>query len=135
METLIAIPPSPTAATAAFWEACNRGELQIPHCQACDRLFYYPRTRCPHCGGDRLDTRRAAGGGRIFAFTHVHVSFYGPTWESQLPYTPVLIDLDEGVRMLSRLVGPGRDKVAVGDRVALTFVEIEGRKLPFFMRA
>ena len=56
-------------------------------------------------------------------------------WESQLPYTPVLVDLDEGVRMLSRLIGPDRESVAVGDRVAVAFVEIEGHKLPFFRRA
>ena len=134
MERLTAILPTPTAASAPFWEACNRGELQLPHCRACDRLFYYPRTHCPHCGSRELDTRKAAGGGRIFSFTHVHVSFQGSTWEAQLPYTPVLVDLDEGVRMLSRLIGEGRDAVAIGDRVTLTFAEIEGRKLPYFRR-
>ena len=134
MEDLIAILPTPTAASKPFWDACDRGELKLPHCQSCDRTFYYPRRNCPHCGSATLDTRKSAGKGRVFSFTHVHVSFYGSQWESQLPYTPVLVDLDEGVRMLSRLIGSDRETVAVGDRVAIEFVEIQGRKLPFFRR-
>ena len=135
MEDLIAILPTPTAASQPFWDACDRGELQLPHCLGCDRVFYYPRRNCPHCGSAQLDARKATGHGRVFSFTHVHVSFYGAQWESQLPYTPVLVDLDEGVRMLSRLIGPDRDSVSVGDPVAVAFVEIQGRKLPFFRRA
>lgn len=134
MENLIAILPTPTAASAPFWQACDRGELQLPHCLRCDRVFYYPRRYCPHCGSFELDTRKASGRGHVFSFTHVHVSFYGPQWELQLPYTPVLVDLDEGVRMLSRLVGPDRELVAVGDRVSVAFAEVQGRKLPFFRR-
>ena len=66
-------------------------------------------------------TRKASGNGRVFSFTHVHVSFYGSQWESQLPYTPVLVDLDEGVRMLSRLVGPDREQVTIGDQCDCQF--------------
>jgi uncharacterized OB-fold protein len=135
VEDLIAILPTSTDASKPFWQACNSGELQLPHCMECDRVFYYPRRSCPHCGSTTLDARKSTGNGRVFSFTHVHVSFYGDKWKSQLPYTPVLVDLDEGVRMLSRLVGPDRDKVVVGDRVKVEFVEIEGQKLPFFQRA
>jgi uncharacterized OB-fold protein len=71
----------------------------------------------------------------VFSFTHVGVSFHGPGWESQLPYTVLLVDLEEGPRMMSRLVGNDRDAVAGGDRVELVFVEIDGQRLPFFQRA
>ena len=135
MEDLIAILPTPTANSQSFWDSCNNGELQLPHCNGCNRAFYYPRRNCPNCGSNETTTRKATGNGRVFSFTHVHVSFYGSQWESQLPYTPILVDLDEGVRMLSRLIGPDRDQVAIGDGVTVNFVEIEGRKLPFFRRA
>ena len=134
-EALITILPTPTAISQPFWDACDKGELHLPHCSHCDRSFYYPRRACPHCGSENITTKKATGNGQVFSFTHVHVSFYGSQWESQLPYTPVLVDLDEGARMLSRLIGPDRDQVAVGDRVIVNFVEIEGRKLPFFRRA
>ena len=132
MEQIIAIPPSPTNASAPYWEGCNRGELLLAKCHDCGKPFYYPRILCPHCGSQNLGWIKAAGTGTVWSFSHVHVSFYGKRWESQLPYTPVLIDLDEGVRMMSRLVGDGRENVKIGDRVKVDFIEVEKQKIPFF---
>lgn len=132
MEEIIAIPPQPTKASAPYWEGCNRGELLLAKCNDCARPFYYPRILCPHCGSQNLGWLKASGTGTVWSFTHVHVSFYGKRWESQLPYTPVLIDLDEGVRMMSRLVGEGRDNVKIGDKVKVEFIEVEKQKIPFF---
>ena len=75
--------------------------------------------------------RPSSGRGTVFSFSDVQVSFYGTAWESQLPYTVILVDLDEGPRMLSRLVGKG---VAIGDKVQVHFVEVEGHRLPYFER-
>ena len=135
MEDIIAIPPQPTNASAPYWEGCNRGELLLARCNDCSKPFYYPRILCPHCGSRDLGWIQASGTGTVWSFSHVHVSFYGKRWESQLPYTPVLIDLDEGVRMMSRLVGDGREGVKIGDRVKVAFIEIEKQKIPFFSLA
>lgn len=131
MHDLRAVLPEPTAASAPFWEACDRGELTLPVCQECGLIFFYPRIHCPACGSRRLGWRRASGRGTIFSFTHVAVSFHGPDWESQLPYSVVLVDLAEGVRMVSRLIGEGSAAVRTGDAVAFTFPLIEGRRLPY----
>ena len=135
MEDIIAIPPAPTRQSAPYWEACNRGELLLAKCNDCTRPFYYPRILCPHCGSRNLGWLKASGTGTVWSFTHVQVSFYGKRWESQLPYTPVLIDLDEGVRMLSRLIGEGRDAVNIGDRVRVEFIECEKQNIPYFTLA
>jgi uncharacterized protein len=132
MEDIFALLPSPTDASRPFWEACNEGQLQLQFCGGCRRLFYYPRYNCPHCGGDDLEWRAARGEGTVWSFTHVEVSFYGPQWESQIPYSPVLIDLDEGPRMLSRLVGERRGEVRIGDRVRIAFVPFKNQMLPYF---
>jgi hypothetical protein len=47
VEDLIAIMPKPTAASKSFWEACDRGELLLPHCLRCDRIFYYRADTAP----------------------------------------------------------------------------------------
>ncbi len=135
MEDIYAILPSPTTESAPFWEGCNRGELLLQRCDACKHVFYYARSFCPACGHDKLTWQAASGKGTVYSFSHVHVSFYGAKWESQLPYTSVLIDLDEGPRMLSRLTGPGRTDVKIGDKLAVAFVEYENQKLPFFALA
>ena len=129
-----AMLPKPTRASAPFWEACDREELLLPSCRPCGRVFYYPRIACPLCGSRDLGWRKTSGRGRVFSPSRVHVSFYGDSWKSQLPYTVILVDLDEGPRMLSRLVGTDAGGVASGDRVEVAFTEIEGRKLPFFKR-
>jgi uncharacterized protein len=132
---LRAVLPRPTAASAPFWEACNREELILPKCDDCGAVFYYPRIACPHCGSQNLGWIRASGKGRIFSFTRVAVSFHGDVWQLQLPYHVVLVDLAEGPRMVSRLIGKDREDVRSGDGVEVTFPEIEGQRLPFFRRS
>ena len=129
-----AILPRPTVDSEAFWAACNRRELLLRRCRVCEAVHYYPRQACPQCGSDALDWLRSAGTGTIYSFTRVHVSFYGAEWESELPYVVILVDLDEGPRMLSRLLGPG-ERVRVGARVRVSWVEVDGQTLPFFTLA
>ncbi len=134
MSELRAVLPQPTAASAPFWDACDREELVLPVCDDCGETFFYPRIHCPKCASPSLGWKRASGRGKVFSFSHVAVSFHGEEWASQLPYTVVLVDLEDGPRMASRLIGEGRDAVRSGDSVTVTFPEIDGRRLPFFQR-
>ena len=129
-----AILPQRTVDSAPFWDACNDGKLLLRDCGACGKVSYYPRATCPHCGGRQLGWRAASGRGVVYSFTQVGVSFYGPEWESQLPYTVVLVDLEEGPRMLSRLIGSDQAFAAIGDPVQLEFVAVDGQRLPYFHR-
>lgn len=135
MKQILVILPKSTPESAPFWEACDRGELILCHCDSCGNRFYYPRRLCPKCGRSDLGWETAKGTGTVFSFSEVCVSFYGSAWESQIPYTVVLVDLDEGPRMLSRMVPSSEPPVGIGDRVAVSFVEFEGHKLPYFRRA
>lgn len=135
MSDIKAILPTPTVDSAAFWDACNDARLMLSRCHGCGRVFYYPRAACPHCGSRDLGWQQAAGEATVYSFTHVQVSFYGTDWEGQLPYTPILVDLAEGPRMLSRLIGDDRGEVRIGDRVRLVFVPVDGKLLPYFNRA
>jgi uncharacterized OB-fold protein len=131
---LKAVLPRPTSASAPFWEACNREELLLPRCEDCGTIFYYPRIACPHCASLRLGWVRSLGRGRIFSLTRVHVSFQGDAWRSQLPYIVILVDLDEGPRMISRLIGADREEAVSGDGVEVVFPQVDGQRLPFFRR-
>ncbi|WP_372399498.1 OB-fold domain-containing protein [Azospirillum sp. HJ39] len=143
MFDLFATPPEPTEASAPFWAGCDRQELLFPRCGSCGHLFYYPRRHCPRCSGSALGWQRLSGRGTVFSFTHVAVAFQGAEWEGQLPYTVVLVDLAEGPRMLSRLVGrsdsrtegPAPVEVRSGDAVTVVFPQIVGRRFPFFEHA
>jgi uncharacterized OB-fold protein len=127
------VPHSST--TAVFWDACKAGQLKLQHCQDCGKPFYYPRTACPACGGTRLEWRQMKGTGTIYSYSHVHLALGGyKSWEAEVPFTLVQIELDEGPRMLSRLAGKAEEGVKIGDRVTVAFTEREGETLPYFRR-
>jgi uncharacterized OB-fold protein len=129
---LLAVLMKPTADSRPFWEGCNAEQLLLQRCAACRHLFYYARRLCPACGGTELSWEASSGRGSVYSFSQVHVPFQGPEWASQLPYTVLLVDLDDGPRMLSRWLGAAGSEPAIGDRVRVTFPSVDGQKLPFF---
>lgn len=133
-DELLGALPVMTTASKPFWDGCQQERLLLPRCETCGRLFYYPRIHCPHCASRALGWVEASGRGRVFSFSHVAVSFHGTTWESQLPYTVILVDLEEGPRMLSRLIGDDAGAVRSGDAVNVVFPMILGHRLPMFER-
>jgi hypothetical protein len=125
---------TPTVDSAPFWDGCTQEKLLLQACDACKGLIYFARRTCPRCGAGSLRWTEASGQGQVFSFSQVQVSFYGPEWDSEVPYTVALIDLAEGPRMLSRMVGD-TDGIAVGDPVHVVFITVGDRKLPFFQRS
>lgn len=126
-----AVAPRPTPASEGFWSSCDEGRLSLPKCERCETIFYYPRLACPSCGSRELRWIDASGRGTIFSHTTVHTSFYGAEWEDDIPYTVLLVDLEEGPRMLSRLVGDDTG-LRTGAAVTTEFFRIGERRYPMF---
>ncbi|MER7394508.1 Zn-ribbon domain-containing OB-fold protein [Streptomyces sp. NPDC000151] len=103
------------AESRPFWEGVALGELRLQRCGDCTRAVFPARAVCPHCFGEGLESVVAAGTGTVYSKTVVHRAF--GAFSEQVPFTIALIDLDEGVRMMSRIVG--EEPVAIGDRVRL----------------
>jgi uncharacterized OB-fold protein len=121
--------PEPTAVSAPFWDATRRRELTMQRCESCDRLVWYPRFICPHCGGSSLRWERLSGHGVVYAVS-VHHRAALPALADKVPYSVVLVDLDEGVRLMSNVFGPAP---AVGDPVTVAWVPLDdGRNLAVF---
>lgn len=134
------LEPPPSEEAAPFWAATERKELVLPWCRACDQAFWHPRANCPRCLGDDIDWRPAAGTGEVYAVSVHHRAGPGRK-EDDGPYAVALIDLPEGVRMMSNIVGDdlvgedGEPLVSVGDAVRLTWHALsDGRHLPQFIR-
>ena len=119
--------PEPSEVSRPFWDATRRGELAVQWCSACAAGIFYPRILCPRCGSPELSWRTADGFGTVYA----HATHYLPG--SPVRYCVALIDLDEGVRMLSNVVGLDPDAVRVGHRVQVAWEPLpDGRALPVF---
>jgi uncharacterized protein len=79
---------------------------------------------CPFCFADDIAWRPASGRGRISTFTRVHKAWF-PAFADETPYTVVQVELDEGPRLTSRLVDARDRPVAIGQRVEVTFTDID----------
>ena len=116
--------PLPVAdpVTRPFWESVKRGAMELQRCNACGEFIFYPRGICPHCLSDDLSWQPARGTGAVHAFTIVH-RHPNPAFGGDIPYVVALIELDEGVRMLSNLIGVAADPavVTVGMPVAVVY--------------
>lgn len=116
-----------------YYDGLKEKKLLIPHCRSCGKPHFYPRSACPHCWSEGEYTwREARGTGVIHTFTVVR-SNPPPAFVPMLPFSVAIIDLDEGVRLLSNIDGDFQN-LAIGDRVELNFVERDGQSLPLFRR-
>lgn len=115
-----------------YWAGAAEGELRYRKCGACDAAIFYPRSICPTCGA--LDPAWAVsrGGGVVYACSTVHRA--PPAFADNAPYTVLLVDIDEGFRMMGGLVDAA--DIAIGDRVTVTFRDgPDGRPAPYFTPA
>jgi uncharacterized protein len=124
--------PPPSEASAPYWEATKDQRLVLPWCTACDRPHWYPRELCPWCLTDTIEWRPASGTGEVYAVSVQHRP--GPMRDAaDGPYAVALIDLTEGVRVMSNVVGVEPDAVTVGRSVTVQWEPLsDGRHLPLF---
>ena len=117
--------------SAPYWQALNNEQLILKSCRDCGKSHFYPRELCPYCHSDDLSWIEASGRGVIYSFT-VCRRPAGPAFADDVPYTVALVDLAEGPRMMSRIVGDPA-KVAIGLKVKVRFErQSDELVLPFF---
>jgi uncharacterized OB-fold protein len=115
-----------------FWDATREKTLLLPSCRSCAKAFWYPRPICPHCLGDEIDWRPAAGTGEVHAVSVMYRPA-NPLMADKVPYAVVLVELDEDVRLMSNMVGVDAASVVVGQRVQLTWEPLtDGRHIWLF---
>ncbi len=114
--------PSITADGAFFWEGLKQRRLLIRQCAKCHHLHHPPGPMCPRCHSYEWSALESRGRGTIHSFVIVHQPQL-PAFAYPLPVA--LIDLEEGVRVVSNLAGIGADRVRIGMPVEVEFTEVE----------
>ncbi len=102
------------------------GKLGFQRCGGCGAAIFYPRVLCPACGSPALGWETSAGRGTVYATTAVYR-------RDADPYNVVLVDLDEGFRMMSRVDGVPAEEVEIGARVNLRVDRGEDGPVPVFV--
>ncbi|GAB1263231.1 OB-fold domain-containing protein [Aurantivibrio infirmus] len=101
------------------------GQFKIQHCLACDSHVFYPRLICSHCGSEKMEWIDASGSGVVYS-TSI------PRGAKEGDYNISLVDLDEGPRMMTRVVDIEPEKVTIGMKVTAFVSEIDGTKVVLF---
>lgn len=121
--------PSPTADTRPFWDACSDGELRYQACGDCGTVQLIPRSFCSRCQSRNLAWKRSSAVGTVQSFTVVHRA---PTaaFRAEAPYAIVLVDMDEGFRLMVNGDAGLQPTLAIGQKIRIGFKDVEGVKLP-----
>lgn len=95
--------PRPTPETQPFWDGCAQGELRLQHCPTCAAYYFPPRPFCPRCWSQEVEWRPVSGRGVLHTYLINHRP--APGFEEDAPYAIAVVELEEGPRMMSNIVG------------------------------
>lgn len=109
--------PTPTNITQPFWDGVNEHRLLLQYDPEADKYQFYPRGISVYTGKRNLEYRESAGRGFVYSFTDTHIPARG--FEGEEPYLVALVELDEGVRLMSLLHDCTAEEVRIGMRVRL----------------
>ena len=126
--------PSPDAETEPYWQAAREHRLLIKRCGACGRAHHYPRPFCPHCWSEDVAWEEASGPGTLYTYSIVRRNDLPPFGE-RVPYVVAIVDLAEGVRMMTNLVECDEAAVAIGMPLTVTWQDDGDYTLPVFRPA
>jgi hypothetical protein len=102
-----------------FWDACRSGKLALQKCEQ-GHLRYPISAVCPQCLSTQYTWSEVSGRGTVFSYIVFHQAYH-PAFKADLPYNVALVQLEEGPRMYSNIVGTPNDRVRIGDAVEAVF--------------
>jgi uncharacterized OB-fold protein len=126
------IIPVPTDLTRPYWENAQHGKLVVQRCRNCAGSWHPPLPRCPHCHSTDVGWHEVAGTGTVYTYTVVrhatHVALAG-----RIPYVIAIVELTEGPRIVTGIIGCDPQDVRAGMAVQVRFDAVTGDvALPYF---
>ncbi len=130
-----ALRPSPilTEDNRVFWEAAAEGRLVAQRCVGCSRLHHPPRPMCPVCHSLEFDVTELSGDATVYSYAFLH---HPRSPHFTYPLLTALVELEEGIRLVTNLVGVEPAHVWIGMQVRVMFVPTaQGMSIPVFTPA
>lgn len=118
-----------------FYQFCKQHELRFQRCSQCQAWRHMPREGCPACGSFDWTWERASGTGRVMSWTVIHRALH-PGFSDDVPYAVVIVELDEGVRMVTHVVDVSPEDLELDMPVEVVFDDVTPEvTLPKFRHA
>ena len=122
--------PTPTRTTEKFWEAAKEGKFLLQYDPAAKKYQFFPRPASVYSGSRKLEWRESSGKGTLASQTYVRVPLRG--FEDIVPFTLVAVDMDEGVRVVGRLLNVRREDVKPGMRLKICWEDFQNARFYAF---
>jgi uncharacterized protein len=124
--------PRPAPESVPYWQAAREHRLEIQRCNACGEFWFPPSQSCPHCLAGDFAWTPVSGVGKVFSFVTYH-RVYHPAFAKDVPYVVALVELAEGPRILTNIVGVAPEAVVCEMPVKVVFDDVEdGVSVPKF---
>ena len=106
--------------TKPFWDATAQGRIDLPVCDDCGYVIWYPRAFCPECQSTAVTWTTMSGRATVHSYTIVNGGV-GSRWREHIPYVVAYVELAEGPRLLTNVVDVDPDAVRIGMAVEAVF--------------
>lgn len=117
--------PTPDPDSKPYWDGLREGRLLLQHCNTCGHVQFYQQAICRACMGTDIVRRAASGRGTVHSYSVVHRA-PGPAFKQDTPYAVLLVELEEGPRMISSLIDADPMSVSFDMRVELVCQTTQG---------
>jgi len=116
--------PETTPETKEFWTAAADERYLLSECNNCDCTYYYPRAHCPECLSSDVEWQESSGRGTVYSYTILSRIDGWP--DDDLPLVAAFVELEEGPRVMTNIVGCDPDNINIGGAVEVQFTPVEG---------
>ncbi len=124
--------PERDALNTPYWDSLARGELSYQHCNACGHAWLPARSECPNCLAADSRWQAAAGGAKLISWVVYHIAYH-PALANRLPYAVAVVELDEGPRLISNVIGvDDAETLKIDQRLHLVIEDESGTAVPRF---
>lgn len=115
--------PNPTHTSAPYWKALQENRLSVPQCKSCGHWVFFPRRHCDRCWSQDLEWKEVSGAGTLYTYTLARIPTL-PDFADEMPQKLAVVELDEGCRINTTLVGLEEAEIKIGMRVKPVFDKV-----------
>src|SRR3990170_4111191 len=109
--------------TKPYWDACKKDEFSLPRGKKCGKVFFYPRALCPVCMSQDLELIKPSGKAKVWTFA-IHHMGPPPAYKGEPPYVVAIVETQEGVKMMTNIVGCKPEDVRIGMAMEVVFDDV-----------
>jgi uncharacterized OB-fold protein len=115
--------PRPNRLSQPFWDGAKRHELLLQKCSACGHVWFPPSTRCPQCLSAEYEWSKASGRGRVWSWIVMWQRYFA-AFEADIPYNVAYVELEEGPRLMTNIVGCDNEAIYCDMPVEVVFEDV-----------